>query len=368
MFYWPQASNSKFINVIKSDIQEVIDLLKEDREIYGLIALIVCFVSLFANLNGYENKVSLTAYSSVMPLVVGLSLAVFSTCYFFILIARREPRPLRCYGLKLRLCYQFRTRIFAVLILLTALSTFISSYSTMKSMIPLLHPFAFDELFHQIDYMLLLDNEPWVLFHSLFDSPFITAFVNFNYNAWFFLLWGVLCYFLLSPTGSNRSRYLVSWILCWFLLGSVLAMLLSSAGPVFMVRLNPEHQQYVGLMELLQAHNSWLKEQGSPVLIWALNTQNVLWESYITGKDTLGSGISAMPSMHVSMAVLMALGMYSVNKRIGLIFWVYALVIYIGSFTLAWHYAIDGLVSAPLTILIWYLVGKSYPTKPVIES
>ncbi len=368
MFYLAQASKSPVINTIKSDLCEVLNLLRKDREIYGLIAVIVTSVSLLARFSGYDNQISLTAYTSIIPLILGLTISIVSVFYFFLLLIRRETHPLKCFWLKFKLCYQFRAKIISVFMLLTALSTFISSYSTIKAMIPLLHSFSFDILFYEIDLWMFWGHNPWELFYLVFNHPYVTAFICLSYNIWFFVLWGTLCYFLLSPTSSNRSRYLVSWILCWFLLGSVLAMLLSSSGPVFMERLNPEHQQYVGLMELLQSHNLWLKEQGSPVLIWALNTQDVLWESYITGKDTLGSGISAMPSMHVSMAVLMALGMYSVNKRIGLIFWVYALVIYIGSFTLAWHYAIDGLVSAPLTILIWYLVGKRYPTKPVIES
>ena len=36
----------------------------------------------------------------------------------------------------------------------------------------------------------------------------------------------------------------------------------------------------------------------------------------------------------------------------------YALVIWIGSIHLGWHYAVDGLVSIALTIVIWKLMGK----------
>ena len=72
----------------------------------------------------------------------------------------------------------------------------------------------------------------------------------------------------------------------------------------------------------------------------------------------LGSGISAMPSMHNSFAVLMALSMYAVKRWLGILFIVHAIFIYIGSIALGWHYALDGIVSAPLTVLIWWLAGK----------
>ncbi len=74
----------------------------------------------------------------------------------------------------------------------------------------------------------------------------------------------------------------------------------------------------------------------------------------------LGSGISAMPSMHVSMSVLMALGVSSLNKKLGFAFWGFTLIIYIGSFLLGWHYAVDGLVSAPITVFIWYFCRSKY--------
>lgn len=72
----------------------------------------------------------------------------------------------------------------------------------------------------------------------------------------------------------------------------------------------------------------------------------------------MGFGISAMPRMHVSTAVIMALGCCSISKKLGLLMWTYALFIQIGSVHLAWHYAVDGYLSAIITIAIWFVVGK----------
>lgn len=71
------------------------------------------------------------------------------------------------------------------------------------------------------------------------------------------------------------------------------------------------------------------------------------------------SGISAMPSIHVAIAVAAALWIQRYRvKVLTLVGWTYAAAIYIGSIHLGWHYATDGLVSAPLVLLVWWLAGK----------
>ncbi len=88
-----------------------------------------------------------------------------------------------------------------------------------------------------------------------------------------------------------------------------------------------------------------------------LTVQEYLWAAYRDGTTSKGSDISAMPSLHVAMAVLMALGTWRINRWIGAGMWAYALMIQIGSVHLAWHYAIDGFLAAVLTVGIWRLTG-----------
>jgi membrane-associated phospholipid phosphatase len=83
----------------------------------------------------------------------------------------------------------------------------------------------------------------------------------------------------------------------------------------------------------------------------------VLWDSYITGRLDPGSGISAMPSLHVGGATLCALLGWRTDRRLGWMFIVYAGIIMIGSVHLGWHYAIDGYVAGLATVAIWGAVG-----------
>nr|WP_253820835.1 phosphatase PAP2 family protein [Vibrio sp. 99-70-13A1] len=208
-----------------------------------------------------------------------------------------------------------------------------------------------------MDLLLFGGNEPWRVIHSLLYSPYITQAINFCYNLWFFLMWAMLSYFLFLSPSILRTRFFISWILCWTILGMITATLLSSAGPAFIIRLDGNNYNYDLLVQLLQEQNSWLIAQGWSEL-FSLNIQDRLWETYLHEKDMLGSGISAMPSMHVSIAVLMALVMNSMNNKLGFLFWLYAVIIFIGSISLGWHYAVDGIFSAPVTWLIWHISGK----------
>ncbi|MGF1911504.1 phosphatase PAP2 family protein [Vibrio kasasachensis] len=357
MSYSSVKPNYSTTDKIQKEIFDIVLHLKKDSAIYLLITSITIFVAIYSSAYGHSNRVSLFSYMYVMKLLVPVSLLTAGCGYFFILLFRREPKPLRCYWGKVIIICEYRARVISGFILLTAISVFMSCFSTIKGLIPLIHPFKFDMLFHDIDLWLFGGAEPWSVLHFYLYSPYITQVINLCYNLWFFLMWAVLCYFLLASPSVLRTRFFVCWILSWTILGMITAMLLSSAGPAFASSLGYNNHSYDLLILLLQEQDAWLINRGWGG-VYSLDTQNQLWQTYETGKEMLGSGISAMPSMHVSIAVLMALVMGKLNKKLGIVFWLYAAVIYIGSISLGWHYAVDGIVSAPMTWLLWKISGN----------
>ena len=64
-----------------------------------------------------------------------------------------------------------------------------------------------------------------------------------------------------------------------------------------------------------------------------------------------------MPSMHNAQAVLFVAVSYCLNRRLGNIMLAYAIIIFVGSIHLAWHYAIDGIVGALCALVIWWIAG-----------
>lgn len=337
---------------VKKEVSEIWGHIKHDKIIYFTMLLFILIFNFFSYSYDYVSKFTLFAYFYALKMVIPVSLMLYCVYYFLKLIFVGERRPLKCFAERLKLAYIYRSKLISAFILLSVISIFMSSYSTMKSLIPIVNMFYLDDLFHQTDLWIFSGHQPGLSVVKWLDNPFYIFIINLNYNLWFFFMWTTVVYFLIAENSTNRTCFFISWISCWGLLGAFLAMLLSSAGPVYVEKLDPTNLTYQPLMQLLQEKHSWLVEQGWPGL-YALNTQEKLWLAYAENVEMLGSGISAMPSLHVSIAVLMALSMEEVNKFVSYFLWFFAVIIFIGSFTLGWHYASDGLVSATLTYLIW---------------
>lgn len=142
------------------------------------------------------------------------------------------------------------------------------------------------------------------------------------------------------------------------MIGSFFALILSSAGPVYYGHITGLEDVYAPLMERLQAMDAQIRTDGGFWEIWALDVQDRLWLNYQNAATTVGSGISAMPSMHVSIATLMALSARRIGLWFGRLMTGYAFLIMIGSVHLGWHYALDGYLALFLTIFLWKLADR----------
>jgi membrane-associated phospholipid phosphatase len=65
-----------------------------------------------------------------------------------------------------------------------------------------------------------------------------------------------------------------------------------------------------------------------------------------------------MPSLHVAIVTLCAISGWYLSRLVGALLTLFAIVIFIGSIHLGWHYALDGYASALMAGGIWYGVGK----------
>ena len=241
-----------------------------------------------------------------------------------------------------------------------------ASFNAYKQMVLPIAGFRFDHALAAADRALFLGHDPWRVTHAIFGSPQATLFIDHAYHGWFapMAVGVVLCAWLPASTYRLRAQYLLSYIAVWIGIGSVLAFLLPSAGPCFyneLVGPSPSFDELMRRLADLQA--------ASGGKFTAFNSQAMLLEARGSPHLSIGGGISAMPSVHNGLAVLFAIAAFNINRIVGGLFAAYALLIWIGSIHLGWHYALDGIVSVVLTVLIWGAMGKvaDWLDRPVAE-
>ncbi len=297
-------------------------------------------------------SLSLSLYSLVsLQLMLGFA-GAWLLCYPLYVMVVHRPEHLTRYMIDdLRLNYLTVERAVGALVIAAFLPVFLSVFTGFKTMISVINFYAWDATFQAWDRWLHLGWHPWEILHPVLAFPWVTSAVNIVYHVWLVVLYLMLFWQAFTTRDPRlRLQFFLSFVLTWGLLGSLLATLLSSGGPVYYGRLTGLPDPYAPLIDYLHA-------AGEVGVVWVLTVHDALWESQMMGAYDFGSGISAMPSIHVSAAVLFALFGWRVDRRLGIAFTVFAAVIMIGSVHLAWHYAIDGYLSIVLTILIWRLCG-----------
>jgi len=251
------------------------------------------------------------------------------------------------------------------------LPTFMSLFSSMKSIIHLIQPFYLDEFLMKADRFIHFGVDPWRITHAVFGNAALSAMLSFFYNLWFFIMFSYVLWMIVNVNfGRDRLKFLSAFIIVWPLIGSFLAIFLSSAGPVYYGKIVGDPSIYGPMMDNLKYFDDQLKD--SSFGIFALNTQNMLWADYLKNDTGIGSGISAMPSMHVSVAALLYFSGREVSKYIGYGMLLFLVLIQIGSVHLGWHYALDGYMSILLTWGVWkgcgWLTGFIYEESAEIDS
>jgi hypothetical protein len=180
----------------------------------------------------------------------------------------------------------------------------------------------------------------------------VTIFLDWLYGLGWYISWMTI--FIWAAWTTNRKIrwvFFCNFCLSWLLLGTGMAYWLSSAGPCYFDKVASTAGPYSPLF----AH---LKGVFVEPPLAAISGQRYLWEAYIGGTFIKGAGISAMPSMHLSIMTTCTLGAWHLNRFIGMLYIFLTAGFLVGSIYLGWHYAIDGYISILLTALLWYLLAK----------
>lgn len=246
--------------------------------------------------------------------------------------------------------------------LFLSISFSISIYSSLKLSIPHINSYYLDPFLSAIDRAIYGGKYAWEITHKIFSHPLFLYFFDFLYTSWVLIVWLFFVVIMISvKTVFVRERFIISFLLCWILIGGLLAVFFSSVGPCFFDKFYTNtHDSYLPLMELIKTKDeinlSQLKNHYFDIK--SLKLQYILWRNYLSDGVLVGSGISAMPSMHVSMLVLITCFCYHINKKIFGLSLLYTILVSISTVYLGWHYSIDCYASVIFTISIWKLVGE----------
>src|SRR5690606_14746870 len=198
---------------------------------------------------------------------------------------------------------------------------FLSTFTAWKVAMPSLRPFECDALLSQLDFM-LHGGAP----HRLVAWIPVSAMDRIYSTGWIFMFGASV----LTIAWKGDTRAMLAIVLTWIVLGTIIAYLVPSAGPIFYARIVGDPNPYVGLMESLEA--------SAPLAVLA--TRDYLWGAYGSGSVALGSGISAFPSMHVAFPTVLTWAAFRHERRIGKLMAGWTVLVLMGSVALGWHYAI----------------------------
>lgn len=311
----------------------------------GVVFIVASLISL-ASVGIYGFPVQ----GTVSLLILFAATAIFFGGLFFLsALFREKPES------PIRFAYHFSghhvswEKLTRHLPLILLVSLFLPAFSSLKGSISLFADYDWDFFWIETD-RLIHGMDAWKLIHPIVGYPVVTFILGILYIVWLPLLLIALVYFsFLTEKPQLRAQFLITYFSCWAFLGSLCAILFASVGPCF-VHPILGRDDFLPLMDYLEyADSKWP--------IWVIHIQDRLADQLLQGSRELGAGITAMPSMHVSMAFLYWLGARQVNRWLGWIALAYLVAIQMGSVHLAYHYAVDGYLSMILTLVIWKVSG-----------
>jgi hypothetical protein len=228
------------------------------------------------------------------------------------------------------------------LIVLTVFILSLAALTTYKVNIPAIVPFYSDKALADIGEF-LHGQAPWRIAHA-FDSDTLALLVAVTYSMIWFLEWfGMVLLAALHANQLLHLRYLVALAFVTAVVGTLMAAAFSSVGPIFYDEFFGS-TRYADLLEALRQ---------SPYNEHVLHYSDYLLRNYKANNPALGSGISAMPSMHVAVATLNAFYLARLNRWLGAAGWAFAIFILFGSIYTGWHYAVDGYIAMLIVAVIW---------------
>ncbi|CAA9483861.1 MAG: hypothetical protein AVDCRST_MAG91-162 [uncultured Sphingomonadaceae bacterium] len=284
-------------------------------------------------------------HSGVVPALAVLPLwmigaAILGSIYaLFAMMSARVESPLACIGAFF--VQERRTAAFLTFCVFLA-GVNMTTFMWIKPLLNHLIPFWADPLLADIDKAIFFGRDPW----TLLTWSNTTAAAIFYHRGWFILMILTLLAVLSAPPSPKKSALMLTYFMLWSVVGPVIHALIPAAGPVFFAQL--------GYGDRFSELGDVTETREAAAYLWAI---------YSGGGFGPGSGISAMPSLHVATTAWMITAVHVYSR---LWMWpmaIAALATILLSVSLGWHYAVDGVVGAAAALLCYKALHIFYGSR-----
>ena len=229
-------------------------------------------------------------------------------------------------------------------VIIAALMLSSKAFTTLKYEYTVLVPFFADGVIASIDHAIHF-GDPWrwarAILPQALDYPLFLLYSAF----WFVDVILAVTTAAFLADRALRERFLASFAIGVILLSTVIRVVANSAGPILYDRVHGG-ARFAELTASLKA---------SPSGGDTLAISDFLFNSYVNHTEMLGTGISAMPSLHVALAFLNALFFARLGRIARILGWTYFVIVMFGSVYFGWHYALDGYVSIAVMWALWHI-------------
>jgi hypothetical protein len=286
--------------------------------------------------------------TNVYDLFVQTAKQQFSACLFaFVLMA--------CVIINVRIlrgesatCNLFTDYLAHRLLALLAAFLCMFNFSIFKQTIPLIVPFTWDPILLQIDLALLGGQllPDWLNTYLPIES--LNHYTDHCYASWVTISGAILLWRALSNDNRQRFHFLIAWLLCWIVLGSVIALLFSSVGPCFYAHFYDHVPYIISRSYPLQPEGALLTDTAKTFLLSGSQQHHY----------AVGLGISAFPSLHVATSVINAHTLAAAHPLLGRLGWLYVGAVSLSAIYLGFHYVIDCVIAIIIAQYIWRFTNQ----------
>lgn len=241
-----------------------------------------------------------------------------------------------------RLLVAYRGTIVFQFGLVLLVGTAMMVFTWIKSLLNLHVAFWADPLLARVDNVLFLGRDPW-RFVGWLAFPQVG---HLYHRAWFFLMIATLLVSAAARPSPNKSAVMFSYFALWLLVGPLIHIALPAAGPIFFERMG-YGSRFSGLSPDAET----------------VEVARTLWAVYTSHGLIVGSGISAMPSLHIASTTWMAIAAWKLAPRLAVPLTAFAFLIFALSIGLGWHYATDGIVGSASAVACFKIALAGYRAK-----